>query len=310
MCEMDDTKHEREDFDATTQRKVIILDVSPDAVGDVELTEDIINNTIAVIHTRLERLGTEQVTAQKVEGKNQIMVEFPEDEDSDKIRKIIQMQGKLEFLETYDASEILPLLGKLNNTLAMNNANNGVATAEANMPLGTLNTILAFGCVVGVARDTASVNAMINTAEAKKIFPSDLKLLWGAKPLIEGEPEYALYAVKTRGSNGRAPLTGECVTEAKDDFDNLGRPIISIEMNTDGAAKWSVLTENYIGHAIAIVIDGVVYSAPNVLSKIDGGKSQISGNFTHKEVKDLANVLGSGKLPLPVRIVQEYVFAR
>lgn len=309
MCEMDDTKYEREDFDATTQRKVIILDVSPDAVGDVELTEDIINNTIAVIHTRLERLGTEQVTVQKVEGQmGHYMVELPVVEEPERVRKLIVTPGNLEFWETYNVNELQQELSELNSALS---AKAQLGGKESSCPLcEVLNIAMSFGCMMGVAEDTAAVNDLINSFEAKQILPSDLKFLWGAKPVAENEVCFPLYAIRTRGANGKAPLSGEYLTKVEPDSDTLGRPCISMKMNSEGAARWAMLTESNIGRAIAIVIDGTVFSAPNVLSKIDGGKSQISGNFTHKEVKDLANVLGSGKLPLPVRIVQEYVFAR
>ena len=162
------------------------------------------------------------------------------------------------------------------------------------------------GCMVGYAasRDTAEINAILSSKIAKEVFPSDLRLLWGVKSLDEAGKIYELYAIRTTTS-GQAPLTGDVVTESKDEFDNFGRPCVGMKMNPTGARKWSALTEANVNHCIAIVLDGLVYSAPNVNNKIDGGSSQISGNFTPEETKDLATVLQSGKMKAPAHIVQE-----
>ncbi len=166
--------------------------------------------------------------------------------------------------------------------------------------------------VVGYAnsRDTADVNKIIYSDIAKQILPSDLKLLWGAKPSdgLSVKNVYELYAIKVTQSNGRAPLEGDVVTTAKDEFNNLtGRPTVNMTMNSDGARRWAVLTKTNVGRAIAIVLDGAVYSAPRVNSEISGGSSEISGNFTIEDTKDLANTLISGRMPAPARIVQEDV---
>ena len=163
------------------------------------------------------------------------------------------------------------------------------------------------GCMVGyaLASDTAEINSLLTSATAKQIFPIDLSLKWGVKSMDKAGKVFELYAIRTTGTNGRAPLEGEVVTEAKDEFDTYGNPCVSMKMNTEGARKWSSLTEANVGHAIAIVLDNLVYSAPNVNGKIDGGSSQITGNFTTNDTKDLANVLQSGKMPAPAQIVQE-----
>ena len=164
------------------------------------------------------------------------------------------------------------------------------------------------GCLVGyaLARDTAEINSLLATPVAKSILPADARLLWGVKSMDKAGKVYELYAIRTTGGkNGKAPLEGEVVTESKDDFDQFGNPCVSMKMNTEGARKWATLTEANVNHAIAIVLDGLVYSAPNVNNKIDGGSSQITGNFTTNDTKDLANVLSSGKMPAPAQIVQE-----
>ena len=163
------------------------------------------------------------------------------------------------------------------------------------------------GCMVGFAQalDTAEINALLSSDVAKQIFPADLSLKWGVKSMDKAGKIFELYAIRTTGPNGRAPLEGEVVTDAKDEFDQYGNPIVTMKMNTEGARKWAAITEANVNHAVAVVLDNLVYSAPNVINKIDGGNTQISGNFTTTETKDLANVLQSGKMPAPASIIQE-----
>ncbi len=168
--------------------------------------------------------------------------------------------------------------------------------------------------IVGLAsvRDTAAINRLITSNAAKQVLPSDLKLLWSATPTdMYGEQVknvFELHAIKVTSSNGRAPLEGDVVTDASDEFNNMtGAPEVSMKMNPEGARRWASLTKANIGKAIAIVLDNSVYSAPRVSSEIDGGQSSISGNFTVEMTKDLANTLKSGRMPAPARIVQEEV---
>ena len=160
------------------------------------------------------------------------------------------------------------------------------------------------------ARDTAEVNKIIYSAPAKQILPADCRLLWSAKPAdgIQAKNIYELHAIKVTTTNGRAPIEGDVVTDAKDQFNNLtGSPEVSMTMNSDGARRWAALTKANVGKAIAIVLDGTVYSAPRVNGEISGGQSSISGNFTIEDTKDLANTLKSGRMPAPAHIVQEEV---
>ena len=159
-------------------------------------------------------------------------------------------------------------------------------------------------------RDTAAINKLIHSALAKQVLPSDLKLLWSAKPAdhLNVKNIYELHALKVTTSTGRAPLEGDVITDAKDEFEpTTGTPCVSMKMNTEGARRWAQMTKANVGKAIAIVLDGVVYSAPRVNGEIDGGSSQITGNFTIEDTKDLANTLKSGRMPAPARIVQEEV---
>ena len=166
--------------------------------------------------------------------------------------------------------------------------------------------------LVGYAnvRDTAEIDKIIYSELAKQIIPSDCKLLWSAKPEdgVTSKNIFGLYAIKVTSTSGRAPLEGDVVTDASDQFNHLtGAPEVSMSMNTEGARRWAALTKANVGKAIAIVLDGVVYSAPRVNGEIDGGQSSISGNFTIEDTKDLANTLKSGRMPAPARIVQEEV---
>ena len=169
--------------------------------------------------------------------------------------------------------------------------------------------------VVGYAnaRDTAEINKIIYSELARQILPAELKLRWGAKPEDFGGQDtkgdiFELYALKITEPSGRAPLEGDVITSSKDDFEpNSGRPCVSMQMNSDGARRWSQITKQNIGKAVAIVLDDAVYTAPRILTQIDGGNSQITGNFTIEDTKDLANTLNSGKMPAPTRIVQEEV---
>lgn len=160
------------------------------------------------------------------------------------------------------------------------------------------------------ARDTAAINKAIYGQVAKQVLPTDLRLMWSAKPTdnIQAKNIYELHALKVTTTNGRAPLEGDVITDASDQFNHVtGAPEVSMSMNSEGARRWSELTKANIGKAIAIVLDGVVYTSPRILSQIDGGQSSITGNFTIEDTKDLANTLKSGRMPAPAHIVQEEV---
>ena len=165
------------------------------------------------------------------------------------------------------------------------------------------------GPIIGYAnyKDTAEVNKYLAMREVIAELPKDLRLKWGVAPadFDKKGQTFELYAIKSTERNGKAPLEGDVVTDAKDDFDQHGKPSVSMSMNTDGARRWAQLTKQNIGRSIAIVLDNYVYSAPNVSTEITGGNSIITGNFSPEQSKDLANVLKSGKMPAPAHIVQE-----
>ena len=195
--------------------------------------------------------------------------------------------------------------------------NKAIEAAKKQNPLFSIfqptqgNTLAVVG--YANARDTAEINKIIYSELAHQILPAELKLRWGAKPEDFGGQDtkgdiFELYALKITEPSGRAPLEGDVITSSKDDFEpNTGRPCVSMQMNSDGARRWSQITKQNIGKAVAIVLDDAVYTAPRILTQIDGGNSQITGNFTIEDTKDLANTLNSGKMPAPTRIVQEEV---
>lgn len=156
-----------------------------------------------------------------------------------------------------------------------------------------------------LARDTAAINRILAMPEVKNSLPKELRLLWGVKAIDTKTSTFELYAIRVTERDGRAPLEGDVVTDASDGYDQFGKPCVHMNMNTEGARRWAQLTKQNINRSIAIVLDGYVYSAPNVMNEITGGQSQITGNFSLEDTKDLANVLNSGKMPAPAHIVQE-----
>ena len=182
------------------------------------------------------------------------------------------------------------------------------AKAKRENPLlSVLQVMQNQGCVVGYAhsRDLKQIDEYLAREEVKALLPRDLKLMWGVKAIDEDGKIFELYAIKSTQRNGRAPLEGDVIVSATDDYDQNGRPSVSMTMNSDGARRWAQLTKQNIGKPIAIALDGYIYSAPNVMNEITGGQSQITGQFSQEDTKDLANVLKSGKMPAPAKIVQE-----
>ncbi|WP_161888966.1 protein translocase subunit SecDF [Pontibacter russatus] len=173
--------------------------------------------------------------------------------------------------------------------------------------LASLFTQMPSGIGANV-RDTARINDIFDRPEVRAIFPPNMKFLWGVESVTgENNQEFVeFYAIK-KGRGGKAPLTGDVINDARQDFDQLGRPEISMTMNPTGAKKWAKLTGDNVGRQVAIVLDNYVYSAPVVQGEITGGSSSISGNFTVEEAQDLANILKAGKMPAPTTIVEEAV---
>ena len=199
------------------------------------------------------------------------------------------------------------LLNNVNDNSQASMAQQKAALMKTNPLFALLQPYPYDGCIAGVSHysDTAKVNGMLARPEIKSLFPRDIKFMWGVKSMDEGGQYFELFALKTSGRNGQAALNGDAISDSKADFDQFGRPSVSMTMNTDGARKWANITGQNVNRCIAIVLDGYVYSAPNVMGEITGGNSQITGQFTVEDTQDLANVLKSGKMPAPAKIVQE-----
>ena len=358
--------HRLAEIFATQQMQGKVTSQSSDSEVEKALrkeADEAIDNSFRVVRARIDKFGVVQPNIQKLEGQQgRIMVEMPGIREPERMRKLLQGSANLEFWETYNSEEIVPLLIQLDQ-LAANNGHKPTAAADSTAaatdstaqtaaaapaaakksegkfklnkksdepaakqpadareeaikqhPLLAILQTTGQGALstVGYAnvRDTAAVNKIIYSAMAKTVLPGTLKLLWSAKPAdgIQAKNYYELHAIKVTSSNGRAPLEGDVVTDAKDQFDpNTNAPEVSMSMNTDGARRWAALTKANINKAIAIVLDGSVYSAPRVNGEISGGQSSITGNFTVEDTKDLANTLKSGRMPAPARIVQEEV---
>ena len=348
---------------ATQQMKGKVSTSSSDSEVESALRAEVqsaVDNSFNVVRNRIDKFGVVQPNIQKLEGQSgRIMVEMPGIKEPERVRKLLQGSANLEFWETYNSQEIVPLLSQLSSKYAAVNAGvsettdstaveeavtdttatatndlaaklaqgkkddkadkaaeaKALAEAKKQNPLFGLQLVQGQGlAIVGyaLARDTADIDKVIYSDVASTVLPAELKLRWGAKPEDFGGENtrgdvFALYALKITEPNGRAPLEGDVITSSKDDFDQMGHPSVSMQMNSDGARRWSQITKQNIGRAVAIVLDDAVYSAPRILTQIDGGNSQITGSFTIEDTKDLANTLNSGKMPAPTRIVQEEV---
>ena len=298
--------------------------------GDVKkvLNEEVnaaVENSNKVVRSRIDRFGVAQPNIQILRGKGQIgqiMVEMPGIKEPERVRKLLQGSANLEFWETYTLAEVQSSLLSLDKRLA--GADKDTAAADTTKAAAAKNAAAADqhpllsklaqiqgmqpnNCVVGyaTAKDTAAINAMINSEAAKAVLPADLRLAWGVKSASGMKANvFELYAL--RAINGQPSMQGDVIADAKDEFEQqYHRPIVSMTMTTSGARDWASLTKKNLKKCVAIVLDGYVYSAPVVQSEITGGNSQISGNFTTDDTRDLANVLKSGKMPAPTKIVQE-----
>lgn len=293
-----------------------------------------IDAAINVLKTRIDRFGVVAPNVQRIEGQGRILVELPGVTEPQRVRELLQRSANLQFWRTYTYDEVVSDLVDANNRLsAMANGNDQMpadtianeadstavqtpANAGVEDVLFSKLNLTNRGTIVGYARraDLDKIDAMLEEAHKQKVIREDLMLLWGNSPIKNPQTGketdiYELYAI--RGNRNALPdLGGEVVTSARSEVRNdLGqnRPVVTMTMNDEGARKWARLTGDNIGRNIAIVLDGVVYSAPNVNNEITGGRSEISGAFTVDETTDLANVLNSGRMEASVEIEQESV---
>ena len=220
------------------------------------------------------------------------------------------LEGNTEETTEAKATEEVDVTAALTGETATTQNAQNIEQMKKEHPLAAILQFNSYDSpVAGYAhyKDTAEVNRLLAMPEVKNILPRDLRLKWGVKAadFDQTGQVFELYAIKSTERNGRAPLEGDVIVEAADTYDQHGKPCVSMAMNTDGSRRWATLTKNNKERYIAIVLDGYVYSAPRVSNEITGGRSEITGNFTPELTKDLANVLKSGKMPAPARIVQE-----
>ncbi|MBO5419891.1 MAG: protein translocase subunit SecDF [Bacteroidales bacterium] len=306
-------------------------------------SESAISNSFNVLRNRIDRFGVTQPNILKLGNSGRILVELPGVKEPERVRKLLQGTASLEFWATYDNTEIEGYLAEANAALAemfaaeeetvaqeqtpaegedlleeeIQQGQNEAAANEAFMKQNPLFSILqpsgARGnACIGYANyaDTAKINKYLAMPQIKAFFPPEFRPMWTVKAsqFIPGGNVFELVAIKATSRDGKAPLDGGVVTDARVQYGNTGgNPEVSMSMNAEGANTWARMTKDNIGKQIAIVLDGMVYSYPTVQSEISGGSSQITGNFTLEEAEDLANVLKSGKLPAPATIIQEQV---
>jgi len=300
--------------------------------------ESAISNSFNVLRNRIDRFGVTQPNIQKLGNSGRILVELPGVKEPERVRKLLQGTASLEFWATYDNAEIEAYLAEANATLAQllaveeevaaetetaetdvlaqelqqNEAEADAAMVKQNPLFAVLQPSGARGnACIGYAHyaDTAKINKYLSMPQIKGLFPPEFKPMWTVKgSAFAGENIFELVAIKATSRDGKAPLDGGVVTDARMEYGNTnGNPHVSMSMNAEGANTWARMTKDNIGKQIAIVLDGMVYSYPTVQNEISGGSSQITGNFTVEEAEDLANVLKSGKLPAPATIIQEQV---
>ncbi|MCC8176656.1 MAG: protein translocase subunit SecD [Bacteroidales bacterium] len=289
-------------------------DASVASTLKAEVKDRVNNSATNVLRSRIDAYGVVSPNIQVLQGKDgQILLELPGVKEHERVRDLLQRSANLEFYETYKSSEIAAQLQQLDAELRKDTIGDGMGLwnhfAQVDMQGSP---------VIGMATQTQqdAINAILASAAAKRILPANLKLLWEVKPqtvqftdtVSKAKKDldlYRLIALKT--NNGKAALDGSCVIAARADYEQMQGNVVSMTMNNEGAKQWARVTGNNIGNCVAIVLDNYVYSFPRVNTAIEGGRSQITGDFTVEEAQDLANVLKSGKMNAKVEIISDMV---
>jgi len=258
-----------------------------------------------VIRTRIDKMGVTQPNVQQVPGTGRILVEMPGIKDIDRVKQMLQTSAKLQFWEVGTIQEVFPYLEEMSKNVIVKGDSMGVKKGFNLTKALNLDKLRSNAVATVKLSDTASVNKILNSEIAKEARPSNLRyvdFMWAYKPQ-EDAPDYLeLYAIKSNASK-KAPIDG-AVESARVDYDQMRRIVVDMQMDANGTKEWKSLTEKNVGRPIAVTLDNRVYTAPNVNEPIPNGSSQISGNFTEDEAKDLVNVLSAGKLPASAKIVQ------
>ncbi|WP_114820488.1 protein translocase subunit SecD [Chryseobacterium sp. KLBC 52] len=267
-----------------------------------------VGTAFEVIRTRIDKLGAIQPNVQRVPGTARISVEMPGMKDIDKVKKMLQTSAKLQFWEVQQVPEIAPYFQTLTTMVATKGDSMGVAKNVNFMSLLQLDKLRTNGVANVKLSDTAVVNKILNSKVGQSLRPANIKytqFMWGYKPEATDSESLVLYAI--RGNiNQKAPVDGAVETAAIS-YDELSRVVVDMQMDSKGAKEWKTLTEKNVGKPVAVTLDNRVYTAPNVVNAIPNGRTQISGNFSQEEAKELVDVLGAGKLPAGAKVVQATV---
>lgn len=324
-------------FATAANRGRISLD-TPDSqilnLIDTEI-EDAIERSFNILRTRIDRFGTSQPNIQRIQNTGRIQIELPGVDNPERVRNLVQGVAKLQFWEVAEMNEYGEYIQAANDVLVAEARENRpqadtTATAETEGVESELERQLAEGAgeddslardvspllsllqadygLVYALKDTMKINSILEREDIQSVLPNNIRFLWGVKPQQMGDLELLeLYAIKTPRGTEVAPLEGDVITDARQVLDQSSRPAVSMQMNPEGARKWRKITSESIGKRIAVVLDDYVYTAPTVQGEIPSGQSEITGNFTMEEAKDLANILKSGSLPAPTQIVEEAI---
>jgi SecD/SecF fusion protein len=315
---------------ATRSNGKLKFDASDDATATYlkEQATQAFDNTYRILRTRIDRFGLASPNINPDPNKGIISIELAGVNDKERVRSYLQSTANLQFFEVYtfenkdfqagilaadkaieaSLNGITDTTAKADTTKALANKNPLLRTVQFTQPYQGKNGQYTFPAEIGytLKKDTATLNAYLALPEVKSKFPANLVFMYGK---VESEDPKTkdvlpLYAIKTL-DNGIAELEGDHVANAAQDFDERGKVAIKMNMDKLGTSIWGKMTTRNIGKPIAIVLDNIVYSAPNVNDAITTGNSQISGNYSLKTAQDLAQILESGKLPAPAKIVQE-----
>ena len=313
------------EFDAVNKEKGTNLKLAdPELFGNTNITEikyntsdDEVRNIIRrkinaaegsayeVIRTRIDKMGVTQPNVQRVPGTGRISVEMPGSKDIDRVKKMLATSAKLQFWEVQTIQEVLPYLEQLSTVVPLKADSIGVSNKTDLMSMLQLNSLRSSGVGNIKLSDTAAINKILNSEVAKNLRPTNIKytqFMWGYKPESNDVNNLVLYAI--RGNiNQKAPVDG-AVESARVNYDEMGRVVVDMQMDSKGSKEWKAMTAKNVNKSVAVSLDNVVYTAPNVVNEIPNGRTQISGNFSQEEAQDLVNVLGAGKLPASAKVVQ------
>lgn len=295
--------------------------------------ESAIDRSFNILRTRIDRFGTSQPNIQRIQNTGRIQIELPGVDNPERVRNLLQGVAKLQFWEVAEIDEYSAAIQAADALLVAEAQANKPAVADTTATIDDLESDLArqladggdsdslssqvsplfsllkanYGLVYDL-RDTMAINRILAREDVQSVLPKDIRFLWGVKPQRADNMELLeLYGIKTPRGTDVAPLEGDVITDARQSLDQSSRPAVSMQMNADGARKWRKLTSESIGKRIAVVLDDYVYTAPTVQGEIPSGQSEITGNFTMEEAQDLANILKSGTLPAPTKIVEEAI---